>query len=33
VNEPRLLRTLLADPRVQAIITDRPRDAVARARA
>ncbi len=29
VNEPRLLRTLLADARVQAIITDRPRDALA----
>lgn len=29
VNEPRLLRALLADPRVQAIITDRPDDALA----
>jgi glycerophosphoryl diester phosphodiesterase len=33
VNEPRLLRTLLADPRVEAIITDRTRDAVALAHA
>jgi glycerophosphoryl diester phosphodiesterase len=32
VNEPRLLRTLLADPRVQAVITDRTRDTVAAAR-
>ncbi|HLI59356.1 MAG TPA: glycerophosphodiester phosphodiesterase family protein [Solirubrobacteraceae bacterium] len=28
-NEPRLLRALLADPRVQAVITDRPAEAVA----
>jgi glycerophosphoryl diester phosphodiesterase len=28
-NEPRLVRTLLADPRVEAIITDRTRDTVA----
>jgi glycerophosphoryl diester phosphodiesterase len=33
VNEPRLLRTLLADPRVEAVITDRTRDTVALARA
>jgi glycerophosphoryl diester phosphodiesterase len=32
VNEPRLLRTLLADPRVEAVITDRTRDTVALAR-
>jgi hypothetical protein len=32
VNEPRLLRTLLADPRVEAVITDRTHDAVALAR-
>ncbi|HTU28103.1 MAG TPA: glycerophosphodiester phosphodiesterase, partial [Solirubrobacteraceae bacterium] len=32
VNEPRLLRALLADPRVQAVITDRTREAVALAR-
>jgi glycerophosphoryl diester phosphodiesterase len=32
VNEPRLLRTLLADPRVEAVITDRARDTVAVAR-
>jgi glycerophosphoryl diester phosphodiesterase len=32
VNEPRLLRALVADPRVEAIITDRPRDALALAR-
>lgn len=29
VNEPRLLRTLLADPRVEAVITDRTRETVA----
>ncbi len=29
VNEPRLLRALLADPRVEAVITDRTRDTVA----
>jgi glycerophosphoryl diester phosphodiesterase len=33
VNEPRLLRTLLADPRVEAVITDRARDTVALTRA
>jgi glycerophosphoryl diester phosphodiesterase len=33
VNEPRLLRTLLADPRVEAVITDRTRDTVALTRA
>jgi glycerophosphoryl diester phosphodiesterase len=30
-NDPRLVRTLLADPRVEAVITDRTRDTVAQA--
>lgn len=32
-NDPRLVRTLLADPRVEAVITDRTRDTVAQAAA
>lgn len=30
-NDPRLVRTLLADPRVEAVITDRTRDTIAQA--
>jgi glycerophosphoryl diester phosphodiesterase len=32
VNDPRILRSLLCDPRVEAVITDRAADAVAEAR-